>query len=186
MVQHLAFTTKISGRVRVLTNKVKIGEAATLEEVERGGYQLREYTAIWDTGATNSAITQRVVRDLGLKPSGVAEVRHAKGKSSTNTYLINIGLPSRSMFGQVRVTEADLIPDDGADEKDHTQVLIGMDIIGAGDFAVTNFNGRTTFSYCQPSLREIDFIPEAHRNNLGETRAERRIRERELKKRGIL
>ncbi len=37
-------------------------------------------------------------------------------------------------------------------------VLIGMDIIGAGDFAVTNLNGKTTFSYRYPSMERIDFV----------------------------
>jgi hypothetical protein len=30
-------------------------------------------------------------------------------------------------------------------------VLIGMDIIGSGDFSVTHHNGNTTFSFCCPS-----------------------------------
>jgi len=39
-------------------------------------------------------------------------------------------------------------------------VVIGMDIPGVGDFAVTHHNGRTTFSFCCPSRREIDFAAE--------------------------
>jgi hypothetical protein len=36
-------------------------------------------------------------------------------------------------------------------------VLIGMDIIGEGDFAVTHQDGKTTFSFRVPSLKTIDF-----------------------------
>ena len=36
-------------------------------------------------------------------------------------------------------------------------VLIGMDIIGRGDFAVTNLAGRTRVSFEAPSTRRIDF-----------------------------
>jgi SEC-C motif len=36
-------------------------------------------------------------------------------------------------------------------------VLIGMDIISQGDFAVTNFGGNTRFSFRVPSLEELDF-----------------------------
>jgi len=36
--------------------------------------------------------------------------------------------------------------------------LIGMDIITVGDFAVSNFNGKTTHSYRTPSAGEIDFV----------------------------
>ena len=36
-------------------------------------------------------------------------------------------------------------------------VLIGMDIINLGDFAVSNHNGKTTFSFRMPSVDEIIF-----------------------------
>jgi len=38
--------------------------------------------------------------------------------------------------------------------------LIGMDILGMGDFSVTHHNGNTTFSFCCPSRKEIDFTAE--------------------------
>ena len=37
------------------------------------------------------------------------------------------------------------------------QVLIGMDIITLGDFAITNQNHTTTFSFRMPSLHTIDY-----------------------------
>ena len=37
-------------------------------------------------------------------------------------------------------------------------MLVGMDIIGRGDFAVTNHNGRTIFTYRCPSVGSIDFV----------------------------
>lgn len=36
-------------------------------------------------------------------------------------------------------------------------VLIGMDIITRGDFAITHSDGNTTFSFQIPSVRKIDF-----------------------------
>ena len=36
-------------------------------------------------------------------------------------------------------------------------VLIGMDVITQGDFAVTNREGRTVFSFRVPSLIHLDF-----------------------------
>ncbi len=56
------------------------------------------------------------------------------------------------MFTMVRVAKMTLRPDIDA--------LIGMDILGAGDFAVTNHQGKTTFSFCCPSQRDIDFVAE--------------------------
>ena len=43
-------------------------------------------------------------------------------------------------------------------------VIIGMDVIGAGDFAVTHQNGKTTFSFCCPSRKEIDFVNEVNQD----------------------
>ena len=40
------------------------------------------------------------------------------------------------------------------------EVLIGMDIINRGDFAVTNRDGRTKFSFRIPSQADIDFVAE--------------------------
>jgi hypothetical protein len=37
-----------------------------------------------------------------------------------------------------------------------TGVLIGMDIIGQGDFAISNYEGRTKFSFRIPTLEHIE------------------------------
>ncbi|MCK4911673.1 MAG: SEC-C domain-containing protein [Thermodesulfovibrionales bacterium] len=47
----------------------------------------------------------------------------------------------------VRVTKGDM----GGD------ILIGMDIMSKGDFAVSNHGGNTTFTFRMPSIEEIDF-----------------------------
>jgi len=35
-----------------------------------------------------------------------------------------------------------------------------MDVIGMGDFAVSNFNGKTSFTFRIPSVAEADFLKE--------------------------
>ena len=42
-------------------------------------------------------------------------------------------------------------------ENDEYDVVIGMDVICNGDFAVTNKDGNTTFSFRIPSEETIDF-----------------------------
>jgi hypothetical protein len=88
--------------------------------------EFREYIAIWDTGATHSAITKKVADNLNLKPTGIAEVRYGDGKASTNTYLVNITLPNNVMVPHVRVTETQLIPDDNVSDDKQPQLLIGF------------------------------------------------------------
>lgn len=67
----------------------------------------------------------------------------------SETYLVNIRLPNSVAFMGVRVTKGNLGDAD---------VLIGMDIISQGDFAVTNLGGLTKFSFRVPSATHIDFV----------------------------
>ena len=128
-----------------------------------------EFGAIWDTGATNSVITEAVVTACGLAPTGMAQVRGVHGVAQAETYLVNIALPNIVMFTSIRVTKGDI---GGAD------ILIGMDVIGMGDFSVTNAQGTTKFSYRTPSIEHVDYV-EVHNKLFAKktapvTRAERR------------
>ena len=110
------------------------------------------FKALWDTGATNSVISQKVVDGCGLSPTGVQKVYHAYGEANVETFSVNIELPNRVEVQGLRVTKGQLT---GAD------VLIGMDIINKGDFAVTHPNGNTKFSFRFPSQADIDFVAES-------------------------
>jgi len=114
----------------------------------------KKFVAIWDTGATGTVINQKVINECGLKPIGIAEVSTANEKRLSSVYLVSIFLPNRVSFPQLRVTEGTISEAD---------VLIGMDIITRGDFAVTNSDGRTTFSYRWPSAERIDFVEESRK-----------------------
>ena len=109
-------------------------------------------TAIWDTGATHSVISQRVVDQCGLIPIGLVTSHHAQGKTeNVPRFVVNIMLPNGVRFPGLPVILGDLLGGD---------VLIGMDIISQGDFAVTNLDGITKFSYRYPSSADIDFVRE--------------------------
>ena len=148
---HSAFTSSYNGLSYVLINKVHISTPflSSSPQIARPP-SAKEYNALWDTGATGSVITRKVVNESGLKPIGRAIVHHAKGSSSTLVYLVSIFLPNNVCFGSVRVTEGDLSGD--------TEVLIGMDIISRGDFAISNKDGKTVFTYRIPSQERIDFV----------------------------
>ena len=107
-----------------------------------------EYKAIWDSGATNTVISQEIIRALALEPIGVTLVNTSGGIRQTYTYLIHVTLENRVQFQHIRVTEGSIY---GAD------VLIGMDIITQGDLAITNKDKMTTFSFQVPSREKIDF-----------------------------
>lgn len=71
-------------------------------------------------------------------------------KKLVNTIGIAILLPNN-----VRVRTATGEVDDLSDQDAKTQsdILIGKDIINLCDFVVSNFKGRTSFSFRHPSLR---------------------------------
>lgn len=156
--------------LNVLKNKCAISPAW---DPRKGGAspKLVTFDAIWDTGATNSVITQKVIDDCGLVATGIAQVHGVHGVSQSETYLINIALPDKVVFAGIRATKGSFTGGD---------ILIGMDIMNQGDFAVTNHNGITKFSFRVPSQGHIDFVPEIKQAAQAQplTRAERRRRDK--------
>ena len=144
------FTSVSSGIANVLINEVSL-TAAYFPPTPSKNIIYRKFFAIWDTGATNTIITEQVVKDCGLKPIGMAKAYHAGGATEdVNVYLVNIRLPNAVEVYNLRVTEGKL--------RGQANVLVGMDIMNKGDFAVTNYNGKTVFSFRIPSTERIDFI----------------------------
>ena len=98
-------------------------------------------------------INQSIVDECGLIPSGMINVRHVHGESqNVRTFLIDVLLPNTVWCRSVRVALSNL---------SSSEILIGMDIIGQGDFAVTNVGGQTKFTFQIPSVADIDFVQEA-------------------------
>lgn len=156
-----AFTAKADTRLAVLVTDAHICEAFDPQTTPSPpASALKKYRAIWDTGATNTVITQNVVDECGLKPIGMLKVHTASGESTTLAYLIGIILPNSVGFNNVRVSLGSIAG--GAD------ILIGMDIINTGDFAVTNKDGKTAFSFRVPSVECIDFVQQAPSTSLSQ------------------
>lgn len=145
-----AFTTKYDGLVSELVQDVQISEAFHPSSGAQPP-QRRHAKAIWDTGATESAISKEVVADLGLQPIDRRQTHTANGTRIADVYLVNVYLPNRVAFSGVRVSDADI---HGCD------VLVGMDIIGSGDFAVTHRHGKTWMTFQVPSTHATDYVHE--------------------------
>lgn len=173
------FTTKATGIRHALGNQIHISEAynpatGPPEPVKN------PYNAIWDTGATNTVVTRKVVQELNIQASG-RELVQAVGAGDqvheyeTDTYLVNIYLPNKVVVFGIRVSEGSI---GGAD------VLLGMDIITKGDFAITNYNGQTWWTFRVPSNEPIDFVEEIaqHKKKYGPLRAPLRPAEMQKEK----
>ena len=76
-------------------------------------------------------------------------VYDATTTQNVHTFSVNILLPNHVEFPDWEVTEAGGLVG-------NEDILIGMDIIGTGDFAVSN-KERTVFTFRYPSQEEISF-----------------------------
>jgi predicted aspartyl protease len=109
--------------------------------------------ALWDTGASSSLIRPEIVSKLNLKPVSKTLIDTPTDKNvPSNVYLINAILPNKARILNIYALE-------GAPNS--CDMLIGMDVISMGDFAVTNFNGKTVFSFRMPSMTTIDFCKDS-------------------------
>lgn len=142
------FTAKSTGVLRVLTSEIFISQPFLPSKTVKQP-PVNKYIGIWDTGATNSVITQNVVDDCHLKPIGMTRVSHCDGVSIVEVFLVNIALPNGLGIAHLRVTKGKLVGDANA--------LIGMDVISQGDFCISNFNQKTWYTFRIPSVEAIDF-----------------------------
>ena len=146
-----SLTVKSSGIRIQLVSKCWIYESWTPEDYSPQPPR-RKYDALWDTGAMQSMVTQRVVDDLGLPAEGFTKVFHVGGSSKdVPQYYINLVVLTGFHFPNLQVVHGRF---------PGTDVIIGMDITNRGDFAVSNKNGATSFSFRVPSVADFDFAAE--------------------------
>lgn len=135
------FTTGYNGRSLKLLNEVII-------PTEKGNLKT---TALWDTGASGTCIAQEIADQLQLPSTGRKKAKTPSGEKEFNTYCVDLVLPNNVVIKDVPVMGSEI-------GKQGIGVLVGMDIIGLGDFAISNFNGHTQFTFRMPSLSNADFV----------------------------
>lgn len=147
-MEPVAFTSRNELLTAELMTPCGIGAANALSSPATTK-DIKQFKALWDTGATASVISTDVVNELGLSPISQCRTYHAQGESIVNVYLIDMVLPNHLLIRNVQVTEGRL---------NGFGVLMGMDIINLGDFALTHRDNKTVFSFQIPSTHEYDFV----------------------------
>lgn len=112
-----------------------------------------DVTALWDTGATHSVITPQVVIDLDLKSIAKLTNSSMRGTSDDNkVYPTQFSLSHDLLIERVILAMEDNHVPYGCG------AMIGMDIIGLGDFSVCGKDGKICMSFRYPSLHTIDYV----------------------------
>ncbi|MDR2490802.1 MAG: retropepsin-like domain-containing protein [Spirochaetaceae bacterium] len=118
--------------------------------VSPAGTQSIVTNALWDTGATFSAISVDVANQLKLVPADRVCVTGVHSTNTVDAGIITVELPDHVIKKDIRVAICTLNPSIG--------MILGMDIIMLGDLAVSNGNGQSLFSFAIPPFKnKMDF-----------------------------
>ena len=112
--------------------------------------KFKKYSALVDTGATVSCVSSKVASELDLSTVGLIRVSGVNSSPRIcPVFLTRIRLPNGIAMDQSVV---------GA-EAEGSDILIGMDLLTRGDFAITHSRtGEIVTSFIYPPIgKEIDF-----------------------------
>jgi hypothetical protein len=133
---HYAFDAEYNGIPKELKTEAMIFPSPTGPDTK--GIKT---SILWDTGATHSCLSPKIVRDLGLKPIDTIVVHGVNSSQVADVVIASIGLPNGLFLAGRRFSVSE-IPG--------TDILVGMDIIMLGDFAICNGGGKTLFTFAIP------------------------------------
>ncbi|MDR1902490.1 MAG: aspartyl protease family protein [Treponema sp.] len=106
--------------------------------------------AMWDTGAKLTCISYKLAAALKLIKVNSLELTSIHNRAFADVFLIDIMLPDNTAIGNIMAA--------AVDTGDEFDIIIGMNIISLGDFAITNDDGKTVFSFRLPASNlPIDF-----------------------------
>lgn len=138
----------------VITEKYKeseiIGCIITNEHIYKNDNNIIPIKAMWDTGSSGTVISSDLVKKLGLSPIGKSMVKSSGSSFKSGVYNLELLLAEKQIF-RLQVTESDQLNNSDMD------VLIGMDVITLGDFAISTVGEEICFSFRYPSQGFIDF-----------------------------
>jgi hypothetical protein len=107
-------------------------------------------SALWDTGAMMSAITPKIRDRLKATTINRKTIAAIHTTQEVDIVAITLELPNSVVKKTIRVAVCNITS--------NAEMIIGMDIISLGDFALSHGNDQTLFSFAVPPFRDkIDF-----------------------------
>jgi hypothetical protein len=157
-IQHYAFKQEYQNLARQLITDVEvIGISANSR---RKSVKVK---ALWDTGASCSVITHKIAQMLNLIPINRARAVGVHNSTMVDVVKIEVGLPNKVLVDRVQAMVCNL--------NQNFDMLIGMDIILAGDFSISNGEGKTLFSFAVPAFsNKVDLYEKTIAVNKRKTR----------------
>ena len=121
---------------------------------------VRPYNALFDTGATTTMLSQKIISELDLLPIGTAQFRGIKGVFPGLIYLFHVAfygdvvgkdvLEQKAIHTEKTVHKLYIFPPvivgGEIEEEPNIDVLLGMDIINTGDLRIDR-DGTFSFSF---------------------------------------
>ena len=117
--------------------------------------------SLWDTGASCTCISEDVIKQLSLMSISKIPILTPSSKipEFRDIYIVDVELPNGVNLKSIPVCSSEI-------GNQGIQMLIGMDIITKGDFAISNYNNRTIFSFRYPAYEDINFVNDARKKDL--------------------
>jgi len=111
--------------------------------------------ALWDTGASISAVTPEIQQQLKAPTVDKKAISGIHNTQIVDVIYITLELPNHVIKKNIKVVVCNITSNVG--------MILGMDIISMGDFALSNGNDQTLVSFAVPPFKEkIDFSKKQH------------------------
>ena len=90
---------------------------------------------------------------MKLKNVGLRKAHTPSGFGEFKIYMVDVILPNNVVIPDLEVSESEI-------GLQGLGMLIGMDIMSKGDFALSNYNEKTKFTFRIPSKQHTDYVKE--------------------------
>lgn len=114
--------------------------------------------AMWDTAATRTHVSQKVIDLLQLQPIGETEIRSHRSVEMVKEYDVSLILPTNEFILNIVALHGDYTKIRDWD----IDVIIGMDIIRIGDFHIDYTQERAVFTFRHPYDGDEDKLIETN------------------------